>query len=286
MKNLSFHHYKAKDKIVNEIEPFGLIKRAGILSIKKSLHSQQKKQNEQDTQEYLLFRIDSSYYALPSTEVQEIIIAKKEEKRVAILVDEVFDIENFKKQKMEYLQKKASLFGFYNFNSHVVALVNLDFYLDKVTQKKQQKTAQNGSATKSEFLLFYIANEHYGIDMRFVRHVTEVQELAKTEASSLVNNSVVKFLATWNHMAIAVLDVAQLLEKELHNPKDAQVIFIEKDKEFVGFLVDEVEDIVYLNDEAIHKDETNENTIIDGAIVYENKAIATLNENFLVSKLS
>ena len=62
---------------------------------------------------------------------------------------------------------------------------------------------------------------------------------------------------------------------------ETQIVFIQSNKKIVAFLVDDIDNIVYLDKSAISEVKSQESDIVSGAIVYNDEIIVKLNEKFL-----
>ena len=213
----------------------------------------------------------------------DIVILEHNGAKVALEVDEVYDIENFHADKIEYLDDTTTnIEAFYNYNEKALAILNPLFYLnDKNQDKKHTKTVENKLLDESqEYLIFYIENKKYSISMNHVRQVVESETLAKTHSSAIASNEYIEFLATWNHQAVSVIRLDTFLGVKT-NIDIAQIIFVEYDKKTVAFLVDEIDNIVYLEKYNISEIKSHDDEIISGTIIYEDDVIVKFNEKFL-----
>ena len=138
----------------------------------------------------------------------DIVILEYNDSKVALEVDEVYDIEDFQTDKIEYLDDTTTnIEAFYNYKEKAVAILNPLFYINDKNHKKQHaKTIEeNFSDEHQEYLIFYIENKKYSISMEHVRQVVESETLAKTHSSAIAANEYIEFLATWNHQAVSVI---------------------------------------------------------------------------------
>ncbi len=74
-KETTINHYKAKDMIVNEIDPFPILQKYNIPAMNKStkIDFDSKAKNNKSQKEYLLFEIGENLYALETEYVKEVI---------------------------------------------------------------------------------------------------------------------------------------------------------------------------------------------------------------------
>jgi chemotaxis signal transduction protein len=219
-----------------------------------------------------------------SKEFDSVVIMESDCKKVAILVDEVFDIESFDTLKIERLEDKSvAINAFYNFKNSVVAIINPEYFVQHIEAKDEAQLDEDHNASlREEFLTFRIQNKRFAIDMKSVRQVVETEMLSKTESSSIIANSHIKFITTWNKMAISVADISHLVGVEEFDVENSQTLFIQNEDHHLAFLVDEVEDIVYLSDHEV-KTASQNDSIIGGAVLVDDDVLVKINEHFLVS---
>ena len=213
----------------------------------------------------------------------DIVILEHNGSKVAIEVDEVYDIEDFQADKIEYLNETATnIEAFYNYKEKALAILNPLFYINEKNQSQHHEDAMEPelSDVHQEYLIFYIDNKKYSISMKHVRQVVESETLAKTHSSAIAANEYIEFLATWNHQAVSVIKLDTFLGIQTHLDM-AQIIFVEYDKKTVAFLVDDIDNIVYLDNKSVSEIESQKDDIISGAIIYEDEVIVKFNEKFL-----
>ena len=122
----------------------------------------------------------------------------------------------------------------------------------------------------------------FSIDMACVRQVIETDSLNKTQSSSIVSNINVEFISTFNGRAVNIVR----LDKELNiscKKEKSQSIFVEHDGHIVGFMVHDIDNIVYLNESDITHTSSQEDSIINGAILHDDEVIVKLNEKYIAS---
>jgi chemotaxis signal transduction protein len=76
------------------------------------------------------------------------------------------------------------------------------------------------------------------------------------------------------------------LDKELGfecKKENTQSIFIEYKKHIVAFIVHDIDNIVYLNEEDISEASATQESLINGAIIYNNEVIVKLNAQYIAS---
>jgi chemotaxis signal transduction protein len=218
-------------------------------------------------------------------DANDIVVVELGDKRVAIVVDEVYDIENFVDAKIELIKESQSAIGaFYNYKGDVVAIINPHFYFQDIEseasdEKEQQNTLVH---TKHDYLIFMMDAKKYSIDMKCVRQVLETDSLVKTQSSSIIASDNIEFIATWNKHAVNIIKLNNLLGLE-GSDNNSQTIIIEYEGHLVSFMVEDIDNIVYLNSSEISQVASESNSLINGAIVHDNEVIVTLNAAFLAN---
>jgi len=213
----------------------------------------------------------------------DIVILEHNGNKVALEVDAVYDIEDFTTQKIDYLlQRENNIEAFYNKDGNVIAIIDPLYYFEDMGRKERADISENLSKDKGnhEFLIFYIDKQKYALNMKYVRQVVESDSVSKTNSSAVGAKEFVAFIATWNRHAVQVL----CLDTFLHNKvkeNENEILFLEVDGHFIAFLVDEIDNIVYLHNSAVS--EIDESEIISGAIVYQDEVIVQMNADFLAS---
>ncbi len=216
----------------------------------------------------------------------DILVLEISGKKLGLEVNEVYDIENFQLQKLEYIGNEASkISAFYNHNGEVVAIINPNFFISEnkdLLETSKDKLAQERQLNKLDYLIFWLDDKKFSIAMSCVRQVIETDSLSKTSSSSIVGSDNVEFITTWDNRAVNIIRLDLELDFECH--KDAsQSIFIEYNGHTVAFMVQDIDNIVYLNKEDITESSSKENTLINGAVMYKNEVIVKMNEAYISS---
>ncbi len=321
----TINHYKAKDIIINEIDPFALLRNKHIPGLGKVYSRQdQNAVSEMSIQkkDYLLFLIGEKHYALETMYVREVLendmqkfplelpskhysgaIAVREEtikiaaidntenandviiventyNSYAIEVDTILDIESFDEKLFEPIDDvSVPINSFYNHKGSVVAILDPLYFTDSIEEESFSDEGIMDESKKISFLMFHIANRHFCIEMEHVRYVAETDTLTKTQSSSVIAGNTT-FITTWNHHAVNVIS----LENTLHLKADTnntQTIFTETDGRYMAFIVDEIDDIIAVEAENVSMSVDPDVSVIKGAIIQNNQAIAILNNRKL-----
>ena len=205
----------------------------------------------------------------------DLIVVEKKGNRFALLASQILGIESFALDKIEYLESHSNISGFYNLNSEVVAIVNVDYFLSNTKQEEKSVTKTSVETDKNlEYLLFEIGGKDFAINMKHIRQVVQTEDIAKTKSSAIGVSDTIEFIAQWNHRAI---DIMKLDTKLGVNTQDnAEIIMLEFEDKISGILVDEIDDICYINSKNVVNTQEH-NSLIDGALIQDNRVIPTLN---------
>jgi len=220
-----------------------------------------------------------------SSSSNDIVVIENSGKKMAIEVDEVYDIENFSDAKVELLAESISaVSGFYNHNGDVVAIIDPHFYIKETKESLNESRVEQNSGVneKLDYLIFMLDGKKYAIDMKCVRQVLETDSLTKTQSSSMVLSRDIAFIATWNRHAVNILKLDSLLDLEEEN-NNSQTIIIESNGHLVAFMVQDIDNIVYLDRDDVSCVAGEQQSLIKGAIIYNSEVIVTLNEAFLAT---
>ena len=321
-EELVINHYKQQDRIVNEIVPLPLLKKHHIPSFQKLSKREPEPEQNHTTKEFILFKIEHKLYALDAEEVEEVlekegelfeleteqeryyaaiavrdrvvpiasldgvkdthselIIIEQAKKRFAILASEVLGISSFELDKIEQLQNDAKIERFYNLDSEVVAIINPHYFLPKDREHKAFRKLEVQADKSAEFLLFEIGGKDFAINMKHIRQVVQTEDIAKSKSSAIGVSKHIEFIAQWNHHAIDIMKLDARLG--IQTQSSAEIIMLEFDNKISGILVDEIDDICYVNHKNIISAQ-EDNSLINGALIQDNRVIPTLNPKELL----
>ena len=315
-EDLVINYYKKKDIIINEIVPLPLLKSHNIPSFskyildKKQIQHLNKKEyilfkikkhfyaieacfiDEVVEYEGELFKDQSNrFYGaiairnqairvanLDELDGDNLLIVKKNSSAFAIRANEVLDIEYFDTTTIEEIpkNKQKKISAYYNLNGTLVAIVNIDFFLTKKKDQKQNNSMQlDINLDKEAHLIFSINNKEFALDMNHIRQVIQVHDIAKTKSSALgVESQAVEFIAQWNRKAVDVIKLDKYLN--LKTIDNGEVIMMEYNEKTRGILVDFIDDIYYAEPKDVTHSNTDQ-TLLDGALFKEDKIIPKLN---------
>ena len=211
-----------------------------------------------------------------TTQESELVVVEHKEQRFALLASEVLGIESFALDKIENLDESGRIAGFYNLDGEVVALVNVGHFLADESNGEITHTGvvQSASEKKEEFLLFEINGKDFAIDMKHIRQVVQVEDIATTKSSAIGVSEIVEFIAQWNNHAVDVVKLDSFLGTQTKD--NGEIIMLQYGDKMSGVLVDEIDDICYVHPRDVVGNK-EQNSLIDGALLQDDKVIPTLN---------
>ena len=220
-----------------------------------------------------------------TSQKSDIVIIQHSSNKLALEVDTIHGIEDFHIDKIDHLYDKTTpIKAFYSYNNKVIAIINPFYFFNKLNIKKIKNKLNklNISTThKKEFLVFQIEDKKYTIPMEHIRQVVEIDELAKTHSSAIGAKNYVEFIATWQQQAISIIKLDSFLHITTRE-NDIQVIVIEKNNKYVAIIVNNIENIIYINQTNISQVNDDVNSIFSGAVLHDEETIAILNSNYLI----
>jgi len=218
----------------------------------------------------LLLVIDlRTYYGFDATrsEKNRILITSYEGKRVGLLIDSIIDIKNILMRNIEYMENdlnevrisgvihdENSLISFFNHEILENIFTKNEAYIDSEKESESQNTNREDSL---EVIVFKLASKEYAFE---VDSVDEIIDIVKSTHIAYSDNSVDGIINIRGQIVTIVS-----LFKKLNIPtvvnEDSKIIICNIDDNRIGFVVDSVSDILYVDDKDIR--ENDEETIFN-----------------------
>ena len=129
---------------------------------------------------------------------------------------------------------------------------------------------------KTEVLVVNILGEKFAIRMKNIIQIEDYEETHLTFANS---NPYVKGIITTNEGATYILSLEKILGKEQIKNEESKIIVLKHQADIKAIIVDEIEDLIYVNKENIITADESEN-YIGGMVIYKNEMIPLLNINW------
>jgi len=216
----------------------------------------------------------------------QIIVLENDDVAFGLETDEIEDIDRFEKSKLIPVAEESFVSHFYNDGREVVGVIDPKRIVPNVpSQPIQNRLSDQKDRQTHErkgYMIFSIGTKRFAVALDNVRQVLETTRLSKTGSSAIFDDiEHIVFLATWNHRAVQILRLDGWIDTSCRPEEETLTIFLEKEKSAVGFLVDEIEDILFIQPPFISRSESTD-TLLSGAILDKKQVIPAINENFLI----
>jgi len=212
----------------------------------------------------LLLVIDLRIYygfSAPRSEKNRILITSYEGKRVGLLIDSIIDIKNVLTRNIELMENDSnevrisgvihdddSLISFFNHEILENILARNEAYIDS---DKDTDVIEAGSEDNLEVIVFKLASKEYAFE---VDNVDEIIDIVKATSIAYSDDSVDGIINIRGQIVTIVS-----LFKKLNIPtvinEDSKIIVCNIDNNRIGFVVDSVSDILYVNEKDIRESE-------------------------------
>lgn len=232
---------------------------------------------------------------------RKIAIINNNQQRIGILVDQVGEVlknHEIKIRPLEYknddTQQKHQVVQnliYRNNSEKALQLIDLKalflvkglfFELNDIFQlRRDQKKSQ-----LFKCITFKLGEVTFAIEMKELFEIGENQELIETDLSYF--HCIGKLIIRDQH--IPILDLKKIFKiqesKVAVDPKEQKIIFVTLDQHYVGFLVDQVLDIVQFYEDEIQKTILNMSEKVQmfhGVIHKDNRQIVFVNKSYILS---
>jgi len=275
------HYIEKKDEIFNkENESFLFFKcNEEILGIETSII---KKVEEYQNSDIMILG-ESIVKVLDANKIykkceKENLIVLEDEKVAALPVGEIVDIHIIPKDKI--MTSNEGVFNKYILYKGKDVKLFSTSYLKKFIAKYGvhiQKNNENKMYNeKTEVLVVNILGEKFAIRMKNITQIEEYEESHLTFANS---NPYVKGIITTNEGATYILSFEKILGKKHIKNEESKIIVLKHHSDIKAIIVDEIEDLIYVDEENVIIANESEN-YIGGMIIYKDKLIPLLNINW------
>lgn len=202
------------------------------------------------------------YYGFeaPSSEDNRILITVHNGKRVGLLIDKILDIKNYSISEIEYMNENEdmkiagvihdehSLISFFD----EVVLEDIfranDAFIDDVTEE-----VSNSSTTSDmrEVIIFELYEKEYAFDIDSVDEIIDVMSPTKVAYSDERIDGIINIRG----QVVTMVSLFGKLGLEPHVTQDAKIIICNVDGVRMGFMVDNVSDIVAIGEDEVREAE-------------------------------
>jgi len=185
-----------------------------------------------------------------------ILILKDENKKLALCVENVEEIKDIEISKIEPIQEAFSenkIEALYKNNEEIVSIIS-QRYVKELIEKysltkniKEETNVKKGSEFMRELAVFAIGNEEFAFDIEDVQEIITYQEVTPLPNSSEYILGVINLRGS----IIPVVDLPKKLNFETKITDKSKIIVCNLEDEKVGFLVDDVNDIMFIEDKYV-----------------------------------
>ncbi len=214
-------------------------------------------------------------------EKSRILIVSNDQRVVGLLVDEVDLVKNIEISQIEtlpnsdeiveavYKKDMVTLIS----SSYIKRLID-DYYIEDDETKETVK-----ENIVSEVAIFRVDNEEYAFD------IDEVQEIIKYEEVTPIPDvpEIVEGIMNLRGIVIPVISLAKRLDLKERITDKTKIIVCNLNDEKIGFIVDDINDILFVEDKHISKAQSEE-AIFDEVINFDDRIILKIKVKNLLDK--
>ena len=206
------------------------------------------------------------------TETSRFLIIHNEKKDVALLVDKIIDIKDIELDKLEKLQGKdedKKIEGLYKDNENIVSVIS-SFYLKNFINKHYIKEdAENNAVEEDEAMIevaaFKIGEEEYAINIDEIQETIKYSDVTPVPETSEYIKGVINLRG--EVVPVASLPLRLGFEETIN--KDTKIIVCSIRGYKIGFLVDDVNEILFVEEKFVSKND-DKNAIVNEIINIDN----------------
>lgn len=193
-----------------------------------------------------------------SSENTRYLVIEQGEKRLALAVEQVEEAVEVSLTQIEAVQNQlttAGIKGLYQKDTEtVVSILSNQFIRDHLAQKalsdaetSTEQQAQTEGSNMAEMAVFSIGDEEYAFDIEEVQEIIKYQPITPVPEPPACVEGVINLRGS----IIPVVNLPERLNLQARNPKEKQKIIVCHHSGYlVGFMVDEVEEILFIEHEA------------------------------------
>ena len=200
-------------------------------------------------------------------EKTRVLILKNENKKLAICVESIEEIKDIDTSKIENIKDSFGdnkLESLYKDKKSIISIVNKSYLRDlidkysvsKVDVSKEEKQ-DNGSENMRELAVFAIGNEEFAFDIEGVQEIITYQEVTPLPES----NEFVEGVINLRGSIIPVVNLPKKLGFDSNITEKSKIVVCITEGEKVGFLVDDVNDIMFIEDYFVSVSKNFENLV-------------------------
>ena len=179
-----------------------------------------------------------------TTEKSRLLILKDENKKLGLLVEEVIEIKDVVLNNIETVNL-PNIQGLYKDHEAIVSIVDnmyLKKLIDKYAVSEEKEEIERGNENMKEITVFSIGNEEFAFDIEKVQEIIAYQEIIPVPESGEFIEGVINLRGS----IVVIVNLPKKLNFE--SEKQNKIIVCNIEDEKVGFLVDEVNDVLFVED--------------------------------------
>jgi len=200
-------------------------------------------------------------------EKSRVLIAFYENKAIGFLVDEVEEVKNVYLNKLEEADALSNemIESIYKDENEVVSIISIDeirkLVREHSIENKKEEKEEVVEESMREVTVFKIDNEEYAFD------IEEVQEIIRYDTITPIPDApqYVEGVLNLRGAVIPIISLPKRLGYECNITDKTKIIVCSIDNENIGFIVDDVNEILFVEDKYISK-ATNDESVFDEII--------------------
>ena len=182
-----------------------------------------------------------------------LLILGSEEKKLGLCVADVIAIKDIATSNMEAITMTGSenrIEALYKEGEKIVSIISSIYLKEQIdnycvsTQSLQDEEHENGNETMRELAVFALGNEEFAFDIEGVQEIISYQEVTPMPESKEYVEGVINLRGA----IIPVINLPKKLNFEPKITEKSKIIVCTIEGEHVGFLVDDVNDIMFIED--------------------------------------
>ena len=210
-----------------------------------------------------------------------ILIANFQNNSIGLLVDEVEAVKNIEISEIENLPNKDEIVEAV-YKKELSSLISSNYLrslIEKYAIEDEDKKEVVKENIVSEIAVFKIANEEFAFD------IDEVQEIIKYEEITPIPDvpEIVEGILNLRGVVIPIISLAKRLDLKETITNKTKIIVCNFDESKIGFIVDDVSEILFVEDKFISKAESEE-AIFDEVINLDDRIILKIKVKNLLDK--
>ena len=195
-----------------------------------------------------------------------LLILKNENKKIALLVEEVDEIKDISLSDIEKLQiNDEKIESLYKGEKQIVSIISSIFLRNLINEQSitenDEVINEGRSEDMRELCVFRIDSEEFAFDIEKVQEIIAYQEITPLPQSGSFIEGVINLRGS----VIVVVNLPNKLSFDFSVTDKTKIIVCNIEDEKVGFLVDEVNDIMFIEDRYVSVSK-NANSLVKSTV--------------------